>query len=104
MPLYDYHCPGCGDFRAWRRMSESGDPAVCPSCDEPAARSVVAPGLALMASNNRTAHQRNEKSAHEPKVVSGGRHEHGAGHHPHPHHHGHSHGHGGASRPWMIGH
>lgn len=102
MPLYDYSCAKCGGFRAWRRMSEADDPEACPSCSEPAARSVVAPSLALMASNNRTAHQRNEKSAHEPKVVSGGQHGHGPGHHPH--HHGHSHGHGGAGRPWMIGH
>lgn len=102
MPLYDYHCAECGGFRAWRRMSEAGDPIPCPSCDEPAVRSVVAPSLALMPSNNRTAHQRNEKSAHEPKVVSG--HGHGAGHHHHGHSHGHGHGHGAAGRPWMIGH
>jgi putative FmdB family regulatory protein len=105
MPLYDYHCPTCGDFRAWRRMSEAREPVVCSNCDGPAARAMVAPQLALMPSNSRIAHQRNEKSADEPKVVS--RSQMGDGEHPHRHahhHHGHGHKHGAGGRPWMIGH
>ncbi|MGH6902465.1 MAG: FmdB family zinc ribbon protein, partial [Geminicoccaceae bacterium] len=31
MPLYDYRCSACGDFRAWRRMSAAAEPADCPS-------------------------------------------------------------------------
>ena len=104
MPLYDYHCPTCGDFRAWRRMSEAGTPVDCPTCDAAASRAVVAPNLALMNPHNRIAHQRNEKSAHEPRVESRRQqdrpHSHG---HGHSHHHHHHHGHGGG-RPWMIGH
>jgi putative FmdB family regulatory protein len=105
MPLYDYHCPECGDFRAWRRMSEAGDPLDCAACDQPAARLVVAPNLALMPANNRIAHGVNDKSSHEPAVVSktqmdaaktaGSGHGHGGHHH---------HSHGGGGRPWMIGH
>jgi len=108
MPLYDYCCPECGGFRTWRRMSEAGDPSACPTCNTPARRTVVAPNLALMPASNRTAHQRNEKSAHEPEVVSKSRM--GGGEHPHRHHHGHGHGHGhdhkhgAGGRPWMIGH
>jgi putative FmdB family regulatory protein len=101
MPLYDYRCSACGDFRAWRRMSEAAEPAECPSCAAPAARAVVAPSLALMNGHTRIAHQRNEKSAHEPQVVS--RSEHG---HRHDHGHGgahHHHQHGSGQRPWMIG-
>ena len=103
MPLYDYHCANCGHFRAWRRMIEAGDPVDCTTCGASASRAVVAPNLALMNPLNRIAHQRNEKSAHEPQVVSRSRpqqadhaHRHAHGHH-HQHHHG-------ASRPWMLGH
>jgi hypothetical protein len=67
---------------------------------------MVAPSLALMNPHNRIAHQRNEKSAHEPQVVSRSR----SQQTDHAHRHGHSHGHhhqhrhGAASRPWMLGH
>ena len=105
MPLYDYHCTGCGPFRAWRSMHEAREPAPCPDCESPGARAVAAPNLALMASSRRTAHQRNEKSAHEPRLESraerpshGHQHQHGHGGHGHHHHH-HT-----ATRPWMIGH
>lgn len=101
MPLYDYHCAECGPFRAWQAMREAHEPVPCPECDAPRARAVVAPNLALMARTRRIAHQRNEKSAHEPRLESrtagstnGHHHHHGHGHH---HHHA-------ASRPWMIGH
>jgi putative FmdB family regulatory protein len=102
MPLYDYHCSACGGFRAWRRMSEAAEPADCPGCAAPAARAVAAPNLALMSGHTRITHQRNEKSANEPQVVSrsehGHRDGHGGTHHHHRHHHGVGH------RPWMIGH
>jgi putative FmdB family regulatory protein len=102
MPLYDYRCATCGDFRAWRHMSAAAEPADCPRCAAPAARAVVAPSLALMNGHSRIAHQRNEKSAHEPQVMSRG--ELGHGHH---HGHGgahHQQQHGSGHRPWMIGH
>jgi putative FmdB family regulatory protein len=107
MPLYDYHCPDCGGFRAWRSMTEARDPTDCPSCNRPALRAMVAPNLALMAPNRRVAHQRNEKSANEPRVVSTSEpHQNNAAGHAHHRHHGHGHGHKHAvgSRPWMIGH
>jgi len=95
MPLYDYHCPECGTFRAWRSMREAREPAPCPDCERPGGRAMAAPSLALMAGDRRIAHQRNEKSAHEPRLES----------RPAPSDHGHHHHHhhkGG--RPWMIGH
>jgi putative FmdB family regulatory protein len=105
MPLYDYNCPDCGGFRAWQRMSEAADPVECPGCARPASRLVVAPSLGILPSVTRRAHERNEKSAHEPRVVSK---ESGAGDHGHAHGHGHGHGHGhrhgAGGRPWMIGH
>jgi putative FmdB family regulatory protein len=101
MPLYDYRCADCGEFRAWRSMREAAAPVACPDCQQLAPRAVVAPNLALMQAHTRIAHQRNEKSAHEPRVVS--RREQGHGHAgEHGHRHQHKHGVGG--RPWMIGH
>ncbi len=91
MPLYDYDCHECGPFTGWGSMSRSSEPMACPNCGKAAPRILTAPFIADMDPNNRTAHQRNEKSAHEPRVVSG----------KPP-------GHGGAQRsarrPWMIGH
>lgn len=45
MPLYDYHCEGCGGFRAFRPMAESAQAAPCPRCSAPAARLLAAPML-----------------------------------------------------------
>ena len=102
MPLYDYHCTEHGDFRAWRGLSEARAPTPCPDCARPAFRSMAAPALAILPSVTRRAHERNEKSAHEPKLVTR---EHGHGAHAgHGHGHAHAHGHGGGGRPWMIGH
>jgi putative FmdB family regulatory protein len=110
MPLYDYHCDEHGNFRAWRGISEARAPMPCPDCDRPALRQVAAPSLGILESVTRRAHERNEKSAHEPRVVSkasgaSGDHRH-AHNHSHAHGHGHAHGHrhGTGSRPWMIGH
>ena len=104
MPLYDYHCSDCGPFRAWHPMSEAAAPSACPACGTAAQRAMTAPFLATMNPHSRIAHQRNEKSAAEPRMVRkpdrAHGHGHAHGHHGHSHH-GHSHG---ASRPWMIGH
>ena len=111
MPRYDYTCERCGPFKAWRPMSEYRAPSDCPGCGSAAPRAVTAPFLADMNPHSRIAHQRNERSAHEPRVASrgqldrlgaqspggGGRH-HRHGHGSHGHHHRHS------GRPWMIGH
>ncbi len=93
MPLYDYECEGCGPFTELRSMSRSSDPMPCPNCEKAARRTLTAPFIADMDPKNRIAHQRNEKSAHEPKVVSGK-----------PPAGGNSRGHQHARRPWAIGH
>lgn len=104
MPLYDYSCAQCGPFREWGSMSESSKPVGCPDCGLKSKRFMTAPYVADMHPHRRIAHQRNEKSEHEPQVVSRPVSEPGSGHsHSHGGHHGHSHGHG-QSRPWMIGH
>ena len=100
MPLYEYICRDCGPFTEIEKMARASEPMPCPSCEQLAPRGISAPFLANMDPNNRVAHQRNEKSSHEPKVGKPTKHD-------HSHHHGHSHrkahGHKG-SRPWMIGH
>ena len=110
MPFYEYECRSCGTFEDWQPMSRCSEPMDCPSCGMRSKRAISAPNLALMNPHTRIAHQRNEKSAHEPQFVQKKpkQHDGKAGHshaHGHCHGHGHSHGHGhGASRPWMIGH
>jgi putative FmdB family regulatory protein len=69
MPLYDYACPTHGEFREWRSMSESELDAACPACGAPAPRQVAKPFLPRVARNVRIAHERNERSAEEPKVM-----------------------------------
>jgi len=111
MPLYDYNCETCGPFRQFRSINERSEPVECTQCGAPGQRVLTAPQLSLMSSNNRIAEMRNEKSAHEPNVVTvldrgadkrsapkapKPLHKHGAGH-------GHSHG-PKSHRPWMIGH
>ncbi|MDE0150791.1 MAG: zinc ribbon domain-containing protein [Rhodospirillaceae bacterium] len=102
MPLYEYICRDCGPFTEIERMARASEPMPCPSCEQLAPRGISAPFLADMDPNNRIAHGRNEKSAHEPKVGNVKKHDHS--------HHGHGHGHGKhrhvhkGSRPWMIGH
>jgi putative FmdB family regulatory protein len=100
MPLYDYACERCGEFREFRRISERDARVPCPLCHAPAERMLTAPQLNLMPSHNRIAEKRNEKSAHEPNVVSsiGGAPTKPSAtpkahrHTQHPH------------RPWMLGH
>jgi putative FmdB family regulatory protein len=98
MPLYDYTCATCGGFREWRPLAVSADPAPCPSCAMPAPRAIAAPFFSRLSRGTRIAHERNEKSAHEPAVVQREALESGPyGRRRHGHNHG-------ARRPWAIGH
>lgn len=107
MPLYDYACRKHGPFSDWRPMKHSDRDVPCPSCGKPSKRTVASPYLGRLSPAVRMAHQRNEKSAHEPQVLRreelnamrgriGARHE-------HKHHTG-KHGHGHGMRPTMLGH
>ncbi len=46
MPIYDYRCTHCGEFRKIRPMSESRSPQPCPDCGEASQRLLSAPFLA----------------------------------------------------------
>ncbi len=68
MPTYDYACPSCGGFDAFRPLSERNEPAACPDCATASPRVfVTAPRLALMDSGTRSAIGVNERARHEPK-------------------------------------
>lgn len=68
MPTYDYACPRCGGFDAWRSMGERDQPAACPACGTPSPRVfAAAPRLALLDGTTRAALDVNERARHEPK-------------------------------------
>lgn len=69
MPMYDYECDSCGAFTALKKMSESDAAQACPNCGGMSARVITAPTLAILGAAQRSAYERNEKSAHEPKMV-----------------------------------
>ncbi len=46
MPLYDYSCENCGNFREFHPMSESDAAQVCPICSAASERVLSAPYLA----------------------------------------------------------
>ncbi len=73
MPVYDYRCSECEcEFTMLMPMSRSSDPMSCPSCAHNAQRLISAPHLSTMRAEVRSAHQINERSAHEPKMMTGG--------------------------------
>ena len=45
MPLYDFRCRRCGDFREFRPMARSSEPGTCLDCGERTERLLVAPFL-----------------------------------------------------------
>jgi putative FmdB family regulatory protein len=70
MPSYEFRCSGCGPFELFRSMDEAAAPAFCPECGSEARRVYSPPGLALLSSPIRRALEVEEKSAHEPDVVT----------------------------------
>jgi hypothetical protein len=51
-------------------MIDAREPAECPDCHAMASRLVASPFVSRMDAGLRMAHHRNEKSAHEPQVMS----------------------------------
>ncbi|MEI6714060.1 MAG: FmdB family zinc ribbon protein [Verrucomicrobiota bacterium] len=71
MPVYDFECPICGPFTAFRSINERDEPLECAACAMPASRLISAPNLALMNPSIRKAVMVNERSAHAPRVSTG---------------------------------
>jgi putative FmdB family regulatory protein len=99
MPMYEYHCQGCGIFTQLRKIHESDVLTHCPMCGDQSKRIISAPRLSVISTTVRLVHSRNEKSAEEPRRVSrpdvvaeGGKLKR---RHPHLH---------AQHRPWMLSH
>jgi putative FmdB family regulatory protein len=69
MPLYEYRCKRHGVFERMVGMDESAQPAACPRCNKSSKRILSPVRGAQMAASEVRARDRNERSAHEPKVV-----------------------------------
>jgi putative FmdB family regulatory protein len=95
MPIYAFDCGECGPFDVVRPVAEVALPAACPTCARAARRTYTPPALAHMPPPLRRAREREEKSAHEPDVVTRkeGR--------PLPHQHGRGAAH---PMPWVLSH
>jgi putative FmdB family regulatory protein len=91
MPVYAFTCTACGGFELMRPMAQAAAPALCPACGTEARRVFTPPGLARLAGPMRGALGMEEKSAHEPAVVTEKR--------GRPRAHAH-----GATPPWVLSH
>lgn len=68
MPIYEYECAKHGLFEASNSVLLCRQDMPCPDCSSNARRVISAPRLALMDPATRVAHDRNQKSRHEPHV------------------------------------
>jgi putative FmdB family regulatory protein len=70
VPIYAFSCTRCGPFDLFRPMAVATAPARCPACGAEATRVLTPPCLAILTKPLRSAFELEEKSAHEPDVVS----------------------------------
>lgn len=71
MPIYEFECTGHGRFDELRGFADSAKPAACPACGAMCDRAVSLPRLPGMDRAVVQAHDRNERSRHEPMVHKG---------------------------------
>jgi putative FmdB family regulatory protein len=70
MPVYVFSCHGCGPFELTRPMAVAGAAAYCPTCLGEARRVFTPPSLTRLATPMRRVLEKEEASAHEPRVVT----------------------------------
>lgn len=70
MPLYAFTCARCGGFELARPMAAAAQPATCLDCGRAAARVFTAPALRRLDRPLRRALDGEDRSAHQPTVVS----------------------------------
>lgn len=69
MPTYDYACPSCGGFDAFRPLNDRNEPCACPDCATASPRVFAhAPRLACTTSEQRRAFDINERAQNEPRM------------------------------------
>ena len=88
MPLYEYRCNPCGEFEAWRSMSEYNAPTNCPDCNQVATKIFSALNINLN-SGSLSAIAKNS----EPRLVK-----------QEPREPAKPRYHSSGDRPWMISH
>lgn len=71
MPVYEFECTQHGRFDELRGFSQSADPAPCPVCSTSCARAVSLPRAPVLDASMVRAHDRNERSRHEPATHKG---------------------------------
>ena len=76
MPLYDYRCVICGDFREYRPMTESSTSRLCPVCGALSEKVIAAPFLAGKDPNTQNLQRRNDQTS-VPRLCG---HAHGCSH------------------------
>ena len=100
MPLYEYDCRKHGVFEQLGSIADRDATVRCPECKQTTKRVLSPTQRPVLARGERIARERNERSQHEPRIVSSqnrpsppaetkqppARHQHAGG------------------RPWMIGH
>jgi putative FmdB family regulatory protein len=70
MPTYEFDCSDHGTFELARPIARMREPADCPTCGVSARRILSLPNVALVSSVNRKATEVNERSRHEPRLVT----------------------------------
>jgi putative FmdB family regulatory protein len=70
MPLYEFECIDHGVFELERGMAHASERAVCHVCQREAPRIMSLPNLAQVPRSQAIARERNEKSQHEPRLVT----------------------------------
>ncbi|SOD73052.1 putative FmdB family regulatory protein [Jatrophihabitans sp. GAS493] len=70
MPIYEFRCPSCAEFRLSLPISaETSAPVRCPVCSERSPRVFRAPGVARTPTGLATARGPEEASRDQPQVV-----------------------------------
>ncbi|MET1008336.1 MAG: zinc ribbon domain-containing protein [Propionibacteriaceae bacterium] len=70
MPAYAYRCCDCGPFDVVRPITEPDSGQSCPACGQGASRVFTVPAVRQVAPGLARALGAQERSAHEPSVVS----------------------------------
>jgi putative FmdB family regulatory protein len=70
MPLYEYACGEHGVFETHRPVAEFDESSACPTCERSCSRVLSATCVRFVGAFERVARDRNERSQHEPKLVT----------------------------------
>jgi putative FmdB family regulatory protein len=101
MPLYEYQCRRHGVFEQLGSIADRAASQPCPDCRRQAPRVLSAPQQPVLERSTRIAHERNERSQHEPRMVKARALEQARDARPKPAPVQRAHA---GARPWMIGH